>query len=43
MPKRTARDWDELEQELYAAGVSSEEVEAGARKLLATARGNQTC
>lgn len=41
VPKRTARDWDELERELHMAGVSPEEIEAGARQLLATARGNQ--
>jgi DNA-binding XRE family transcriptional regulator len=41
MPKRTPRDWEELERELHAAGVSPEEIEAGARKLLATTRGNQ--
>src|SRR5216684_1236000 len=41
MPKRTPQDWADLERELHAAGVSAEEIEAGARKLLATARGNQ--
>jgi ribosome-binding protein aMBF1 (putative translation factor) len=41
MPKRTPRDWEELERELHAAGVSAEEIEAGARKLLAQARGTQ--
>ena len=41
MPKRTPQDWEELERELHAAGVSPEEIEAGARKLLATARGTQ--
>jgi DNA-binding XRE family transcriptional regulator len=41
MPKRIARDWDELERELHAAGVSPEEIQVGARQLLATARGNQ--
>src|SRR6266851_2029103 len=41
MPKRTPQDWEELERELHAAGVSPEEIKAGARKLLATARGNQ--
>jgi DNA-binding XRE family transcriptional regulator len=41
MPKRTARDWEELERELHIAGVSPEEIEVGARKLLATARGTQ--
>lgn len=41
VPKRTARDWEELERELHMAGVSPEEIEAGARQLLATARGTQ--
>jgi DNA-binding XRE family transcriptional regulator len=41
MPKRTARDWEELERGLRMAGVSPEEIEAGARQFLATARGNQ--
>jgi ribosome-binding protein aMBF1 (putative translation factor) len=41
MPKREPLDWADLEQELYAAGVTPEEVEAGARKLLAQARGHQ--
>ncbi len=41
MPKRTPRDWVELERELRAAGVSPEEIEAGARRLLAQARGHQ--
>jgi ribosome-binding protein aMBF1 (putative translation factor) len=41
MPKRTPRDWEELERELHAVGVSEEEIEAGARKLLALARGTQ--
>lgn len=41
MPKRNPRDWEELERELYEAGVSKEEVDAGARKLLALARGTQ--
>ncbi|MFF7883613.1 hypothetical protein ACH40F_21755 [Streptomyces sp. NPDC020794] len=30
-----------LEQELYSAGVAPAEVEAGARRLLAEARGHQ--
>ena len=41
MPKRTAQDWETLERELHAAGVSAEEIEAGARMLLAQARGQQ--
>src|SRR5258708_955640 len=41
MPKRTALDWADLERELHAAGVSAEEIEAGARRLLARARGRQ--
>jgi ribosome-binding protein aMBF1 (putative translation factor) len=41
MSKRIARDWEDLEQELHAAGVSPEEIEAGARALLAEARGHQ--
>ena len=35
------QDWETLEQELHAAGVSSAEIEAGARRLLAEARGHQ--
>src|SRR5258708_22626343 len=41
MPKRTPQDWETLEQELHAAGVSEAEIEAGARRLLAEARGHQ--
>jgi ribosome-binding protein aMBF1 (putative translation factor) len=41
MPKRTPQDWEPLEQELYAAGVSAEEIQAGARRLLAENRGHQ--
>jgi ribosome-binding protein aMBF1 (putative translation factor) len=41
MPKRIAQDWETLEQELHAAGVSPAEIEAGARRLLAEARGQQ--
>ena len=41
MPKRTPQDWETLEQELHAAGVSPSEVEAGARRLLAETRGHQ--
>ena len=29
MPKRTPQDWETLEQELHAAGVSPAEIEAG--------------
>lgn len=35
MPKRTPRDWETLKREIHAAGVSSGEIEAGARELLA--------
>ena len=41
MPKRTPQEWETLERELHAAGVSPEEIEAGARTLLAQARGHQ--
>ncbi|SRR5712691_5789765 len=41
MPKRTPVDWEDLEHELHAAGVSPEEIEAGAREMLARARGHQ--
>jgi DNA-binding transcriptional regulator YiaG len=41
MPKRIPQDWETLEQELHAAGVSPEEIESGARLLLARARGHQ--
>ena len=41
MPKRTSLDWEDLEHELHAAGVSPSEIEAGARRLLAQARGYQ--
>jgi ribosome-binding protein aMBF1 (putative translation factor) len=41
MPKRIAQDWEELEQDLHAAGVSPEEINTGARALLAQARGHQ--
>jgi hypothetical protein len=41
MPKRTPLDWEDLERDLHAAGVSPEEIEAGARRLLAQARGHQ--
>ncbi|GAA3784226.1 helix-turn-helix domain-containing protein [Streptomyces chiangmaiensis] len=41
MPKKTPQDWEVLERQLYAAGVDREEVEVGARRLLAEARGQQ--
>ncbi len=41
MPKRTPIDWEDLEHELHVAGVSPEEIEAGAREMLARARGHQ--
>ncbi len=41
MPKRVPLGWEDLERELHAAGVSPEEIEAGARRLLAQARGHQ--
>lgn len=41
MPKKSPQDWESLEQQLYAAGVDPAEVEAGARRLLAEARGHQ--
>jgi ribosome-binding protein aMBF1 (putative translation factor) len=41
MPKRTPQDWETLERELHAAGVSPAEIETGARELLARARGHQ--
>jgi DNA-binding transcriptional regulator YiaG len=41
MPKRIPLDWEDLERELHAAGVSPEEIAAGARRLLAQARGHQ--
>jgi hypothetical protein len=41
MPNKTPQDWETLEQELHAAGVSLAEIEAGARRLLAEARGHQ--
>ncbi len=41
MPKRKRQDWESLERELHAAGVSPEEIEAGARRLLAESRGHQ--
>jgi predicted XRE-type DNA-binding protein len=41
MAQRTPLDWEDLERELHAAGVSAEEIETGARELLAQARGHQ--
>lgn len=41
MSERTPQDWESLEQELFAAGVTPEEVEAGTNRLLAEARGHQ--
>ena len=41
MPKRTPLDWEDLERDLHAAGVTPEEIEAGAREILARARGHQ--
>jgi hypothetical protein len=41
MPKRIAQDWEELERELPAAGVSPEEIESGALALLARVRADQ--
>ena len=41
MSKRTPQDWEDLERDLHAAGVTPEEIEAGARELLAQARGHQ--
>ena len=41
MAKRIAHDWEDLEHDLHAAGVSAEQIEAGARTLLAQARGHQ--
>jgi len=41
MPKREPVDWEDLEHDLHAAGVSPDEIQAGARQLLAQARGHQ--
>ena len=41
MPNRTPGTGKDLERELHAAGVFPEEIEAGARHLLAQARGHQ--
>ena len=42
MPKRTPQDWETLEDELHAAGVTAEEIQAGARRLLAENRGTSS-
>jgi len=41
MPKRTPRDWEPLDEEFHTAGVTPEEIQAGARRLLAENRGHQ--
>jgi hypothetical protein len=41
MAERTPQDWETLERELHAAGVSAQEVDAGAQTLLAQTRGHQ--
>src|SRR5260370_22085860 len=41
MRRSTPRDWEGLERELHAGGVSPAEIDAGARRLLAQARGHQ--
>jgi hypothetical protein len=41
MSQRTLLDWEDLERELHAAGVSPDEIETGARQLLAQARRHQ--
>ncbi len=41
MPKCIPQDWETLERELLAAGVSPEEIEARARTLLAQSGGHQ--
>jgi ribosome-binding protein aMBF1 (putative translation factor) len=41
MPKRTPLNREDVERELHAAGLSPAEIEAGARRLLAQARGRQ--
>jgi ribosome-binding protein aMBF1 (putative translation factor) len=41
MPKREPLDWEDLERDLHAAGVTPAEIEAGARELLAQSRGRQ--
>ncbi len=37
MPKRIAQDWEELERDLHAAGVSPEAIESGALAIRPTA------
>jgi ribosome-binding protein aMBF1 (putative translation factor) len=41
MAKRTQLDWQDLERELHDAGVQPEEIEAGARRMLARTRAHQ--
>jgi ribosome-binding protein aMBF1 (putative translation factor) len=41
MAKRPPQDWETLERDLHAAGASPAEIGAGARELLARARGYQ--
>jgi ribosome-binding protein aMBF1 (putative translation factor) len=41
MARKTPQQWEALEQQLYAAGVDPADVAAGARQLLAEARGHQ--
>ncbi len=41
MSRRIPQDWEALERELHAAGVSPAEVRAGTRRLLAETRGHQ--
>jgi excisionase family DNA binding protein len=41
MPKRTPAGMGTLEQELHAAGITAEEIQTGARRLLAENRGHQ--
>ena len=41
MARREPLDWEDLERDLHAAGVTPAEIEAGARELLARARGRQ--
>lgn len=41
MRKRTPLGWEDLERELCVVGVSPEEIETGAREMLARARGYQ--
>ena len=39
--QRSPLDWEDLERELQAAGVSPEQIEADARRTLAQTRGRQ--